>query len=56
LSDDEVQQVWAEARLKGPNDPVQAMLWVKGRLEKLVAKHKAEGTLPKPKSDPPDPK
>jgi len=30
LSDDEVRQVWAEARLKGPNDAVKALLWVKG--------------------------
>ena len=53
LSDDEVRQVWAEARLKGPNDAVKALLWVKGRLEKLVAKHKADGTLRMPEAEAP---
>jgi hypothetical protein len=62
LPDKEVQQVYVDARLNGPNDPAQAREWVKRRLEKLVAKHKADGTLVKPEevepvpgNAPPDP-
>ncbi len=55
LPGDEVKQVWGEARRKEPN-PAKQRLWVKDQLEKLIAKHEADGTLPKPKSDPPDKK
>jgi hypothetical protein len=53
LPDDEVKQVWTDARRK-ESDPVKQRQLVKDQLEKLIAKHKADGTLPKPKSQPPD--
>ena len=55
LPEAEVKQVWDEARRR-ERDPVKQREWAKEQMEKLIAKHKADGTLPKPKSDPPDPK
>jgi hypothetical protein len=56
LPDNEVQQVWTDARREGPNDPAKARLWVRDRMADLVAKHKADRTLAKPKSEAPDKK
>jgi hypothetical protein len=55
LPEDEVKHVWAEARRK-ETDTVKQRIYVKDQLEKLIAKHKADGSLPKPKPDSPDSK
>ena len=55
LPEAEVKQVWDEARRKEP-DPAKQRLWVKEQFQKLIAKHKADGTLPNAKPGPTDPK
>jgi hypothetical protein len=55
LPDGEAQQLWIDARLYGPADVARSRMWVKDRLEKLVAKHKANGTLRKPDDAAPPP-
>ena len=52
LPEGEVKQVWAEARRK-TTDETKQREYVRDQLEKLVAKRKADGTLPKAKPEAP---
>ncbi len=48
LPDGEARQAYADAAREFPKDTAKQSVWIKDRLEKLVAKHKADGTLRKP--------